>query len=184
MLARHLRESGGEVHDFGRRNAVHLNDTHPALAPAELMRLLLDEHGLSWDAAWQVTQQATSYTNHTLMPEALETWPVAMFERILPRHLHIIYEINRRFLEEVARRAPGDVERLRRMSLIDEHGDKRVRMAHLAMVGSHRVNGVSELHTELMRSTIFADFHWLWPEQIVNITNGVTPRRWLQHANP
>jgi starch phosphorylase len=164
--------------------AIQLNDTHPSIAVAELMRLLVDKHAVEWEEAWDITRLVFGYTNHTLMPEALETWPVAMFERILPRHLHIIYEINRRFLEEVARRDPGDVDRLRRMSLIDEHGEKRVRMAHLAMVGSHRVNGVSELHTDLMRRTIFADFHWLWPEQIVNITNGVTPRRWLQHANP
>ncbi len=189
MLARHLRESGGEVHDFGRRNAVHLNDTHPALAPAELMRLLLDEHGLSWEAAWQVTQQATSYTNHTLMPEALETWPVELMQRLLPRHLEIVYEINHRHLDAVRQRFPGDEARVARVSLIDEGashhgGERRVRMAALAVVASHRVNGVSALHSQLMVDTLFADFAQQWPERFTNVTNGVTPRRWLEQANP
>ena len=183
MLARHLRE-GRALHDFGRQNSVHLNDTHPALVPAELMRLLIDEQGLSWNEAWSVTREAVSYTNHTLMPEALETWAVPLFEALLPRHLEIVYEINRRFLEEVRAKFPGDEDRVRRMSLIDEHGDRRVRMAALSIVASHKVNGVSALHSRLMVQTIFADFAALYPDRFTNITNGVTPRRWLMQANP
>ena len=186
MLARHLHE-GRALHDFGRQNSVHLNDTHPALVPAELMRLLIDEHGLVWAEAWAVTRQAVSYTNHTLMPEALETWALPMFEALLPRHLEIVYEINRRFLEEVRTRFPGDEERVRRMSLIDEgadHGQRRLRMAALSIVASHKVNGVSALHSQLMVQTIFADFAALYPDRFTNVTNGVTPRRWLMQANP
>ena len=183
MLARHLREHP-HVESFGQHNAVHLNDTHPALAPAELMRLLLDEHGLRWDAAWRVTQQAVSYTNHTLMPEALETWPVRMFEALLPRHLEIIYEINARFLETVRTRFPADEALVSRVSLIDEVGERRIRMASLAIIASSKVNGVSALHSELMVQTIFADFAKIWPERFINVTNGVTPRRWLEQANP
>lgn len=183
MLQRHVRETG-EVRSFGRLNAVHLNDTHPALAPAELMRLLLDEHALGWDDAWRITQQAVSYTNHTLMPEALETWGLPMFEQMLPRHLEIVYEINARFLEEVRRRFPHDEGRVQRLSLIDEAGERRVRMAHLAVVASHRINGVSALHSDLMVRTLFAEFAQLWPERFINVTNGVTPRRWLMQANP
>lgn len=164
--------------------AIELNDTHPAIAIAELMRILVDQHDLDWDHAWDITRRVFSYTNHTLMPEALETWPVPLFERVLPRHLQIIYEINHRFLREVMHRHPGDHALLRRVSLIEESNPKRVRMAHLAMVGSHRVNGVAAIHTELMRQTIFADFHRLWPDRIVNVTNGITPRRWLNQANP
>jgi len=187
MLARHLREQAAAhdaIESFGRHNAVHLNDTHPALAPAELMRLLIDEHGLAWEAAWKVTTEAVSYTNHTLMPEALETWPVRLFEALLPRHLEIIYEINQRLLDELARRAPGDHELAARVSLIDESGERRVRMASLAIVASHKVNGVSALHSELMVRTIFADYARLWPGRFLNVTNGVTPRRWLAQANP
>ena len=186
MLARHLHE-GRALHDFGRYNSVHLNDTHPALVPTELMRLLVDEHGLAWGDAWSLTRQAVSYTNHTLMPEALETWAVPMFEALLPRHLEIVYEINRRFLDEVRAKFPGDDERARRMSLIDEgadHSQRRVRMAALSIVASHKVNGVSALHSQLMVQTIFADFAALYPERFTNITNGVTPRRWLMQANP
>lgn len=191
MIARHLRE-GGTLDTLGRANAVHLNDTHPALAPAELMRLLLDEHGLAWESAWAITRQAVSYTNHTLMPEALETWPVRLFEALLPRHLEIIYEINHRFLQQVRARCPGDDALLARVSLIDEGGqgqwggggERRVRMAALAVVASHRVNGVAALHSELMVQTIFADYAQLLPERFHNVTNGVTPRRWLQQANP
>ncbi len=164
--------------------AIQLNDTHPAVAIPELMRLLVDIHGLDWDRAWGITRRVFSYTNHTLMPEALETWPVDLFQRVLPRHVQIIYEINQRFLEEVRHRYPGDVDRLRRVSLVDEDNGRRLRMAHLAIVGSHRVNGVSEIHTDLMKRTIFADFHEFWPTKIVNITNGITPRRWLNQANP
>jgi starch phosphorylase len=187
MMARHLRE-GGTLDTLGRANAVHLNDTHPALAPAELMRLLLDEHGLAWEAAWAITRQAVSYTNHTLMPEALEAWPVRLFEALLPRHLEIIYEINHRFLQQVRARCPGDDALLARVSLIDEGGthggERRVRMAALAVVASHRVNGVAALHSELMVQTIFADYAQLFPERFHNVTNGVTPRRWLQQGNP
>ncbi len=164
--------------------AIQLNDTHPSIAVAELMRILVDQHELDWEHAWDITTRTFSYTNHTLMPEALETWPLALFERLLPRHLQIIYEINHRFLREVARCFPGDNDLLRRVSLIDENGGRRIRMAHLAVVGSHKVNGVAAIHTQLMRDTIFADFQRIWPEKIVNMTNGITPRRWLNQANP
>jgi len=164
--------------------AIQLNDTHPAVAIAELMRLLLDVHRLEWDRAWSITRHTFSYTNHTLMPEALETWPVALFGQILPRHLQIIYEINRRFLEDVQRRFPDDRDLARRVSIVDERGGRRLRMAHLATIGSHHVNGVAELHTALMKQTIFADFDRIFPDRIVNITNGITPRRWLHQANP
>ena len=183
MLARHLREHD-DIQSFGRWNAVHLNDTHPALAPAELMRLLLDEHGLCWEDAWRVTGQAVSYTNHTLMPEALETWPIHLFQSLLPRHLEIIYEINRRFLAEVRERFPGDEAIIQRVSLIDESGERRVRMAALAIVASRKVNGVSALHSDIMVRTIFADYVAIWPDRFLNVTNGVTPRRWLAQANP
>jgi len=164
--------------------AIQLNDTHPTIAIAELMRILVDMHHLEWDRAWDITTRTFSYTNHTLMPEALETWPVAMFENILPRHMQIIYEINHQFLRCVMHSYPGDSEILRRMSIISESGEKRIRMAHLAIVGSHKVNGVAELHTELMKKTIFADFDRFYPGKIVNMTNGITPRRWLNQANP
>jgi starch phosphorylase len=166
------------------RLAVQMNDTHPSIAVAELMRLLVDVHHQCWDDAWKLTTGIFSYTNHTLMPEALETWPVAMFEALLPRHLQIIYEINHRFLQQVMHQFPGDGELLRRLSIIDENGGRRVRMSHLAIVGSHTVNGVAALHTELMKRTIFADFERIQPGKIINLTNGVTPRRWLNQANP
>ncbi len=187
LMARHLREFGC-LNQLGRLNAIHLNDTHPALAPAELMRLLVDERGLPWDEAWGITRQAVSYTNHTLMPEALETWPVWMFEALLPRHLEIIYEINHRFIEEVRARFPGDDALVASVSIIDEGqahgGQRRVRMAALSIVASHRVNGVAALHSELMVQTIFADYARIFPERFHNVTNGVTPRRWLEQANP
>ncbi|HLD14016.1 MAG TPA: glycogen/starch/alpha-glucan phosphorylase, partial [Burkholderiales bacterium] len=164
--------------------AIQLNDTHPSVSIPELMRLLVDIHELEWEHAWDITVRTFSYTNHTLMPEALETWPARLFETILPRHLEIIYEINRRFLDGVRHRHPGDAELVRRVSLIGEDGERRVRMANLAIVGSHRVNGVSQIHTRLMKDTIFADFDRFHPGKIVNITNGVTPRRWLNQANP
>jgi starch phosphorylase len=164
--------------------AIQLNDTHPSIAIAELMRVLVDLHYLEWEKAWDITTRTFGYTNHTLMPEALETWPLAMFEKLLPRHMQIIYEINQRFLKDVMHQYPGDTERLRRMSLIDEGGGKRVRMAHLAIVGSHRVNGVAQIHTELMKQTIFSDFDQFYPGKIINMTNGITPRRWLNQANP
>jgi starch phosphorylase len=169
---------------FPTKVAVHLNDTHPALAVAELMRILVDERDLGWDAAWQTTQATMGYTNHTLLPEALEKWPVALLERVLPRHLQIIYEINRRFLERVATVWPGDIGRLQRMSLIEEGDPKQVRTAHLSIVGSHSVNGVSALHSQLVQTTLAPDFYVLWPERFNNKTNGVTPRRWLLEANP
>ena len=169
---------------FPDKAAIQLNDTHPAISIPELMRLLLDIHHLDWDRAWNITQRTFSYTNHTLMPEALETWPLEMFEKLLPRHMQIIYEINHRFLHDVMHRSPGDMELLRRMSIIDEDMGRRIRMAHLAIVGSHRVNGVAEIHTELMRSSTFADFEKTYPGKIINITNGITPRRWINQANP
>lgn len=164
--------------------AIQLNDTHPALAVPELMRLLLDRYHFGWEEAWQITTAVISYTNHTLLPEALETWPVRLFETLLPRHLLVIYEINHRFLKEVSHHYPGDMDILRRMSLIGEEGEKSIRMGHLAVVGSHKVNGVAALHTQLMKTTIFTDFHNLYPERIINKTNGITPRRWLNEANP
>lgn len=173
-----------DLTELPKKVVIQLNDTHPALAIPEWMRLLTDVHHLSWDAAWEVTCKTFAYTNHTLLPEALETWPVAMLERLLPRHLQIIYEINHRFLKEVAHHYPGDTDRLRRMSLIDEEGERRIRMAHLAIVGSQRVNGVSELHSNLLKERLFADFYELYPDRFLNITNGVTPRRWLYQANP
>lgn len=164
--------------------AIQLNDTHPSIAIAELMRVLLDIYRMEWPQAWDITVRTFSYTNHTLMPEALETWPVAMFEKILPRHMQIIYEINHLFLKDVIHQHPGDTEILSRMSIIDESGGKRIRMAHLAIVGSHKVNGVAQIHTDLMKQTIFADFDRFYPGKIVNMTNGITPRRWLNQANP
>jgi len=175
--------AGHSVEEFGQFNAIQLNDTHPALAVVELMRTLVDEHSLSWDAAWQITQQTAAYTNHTLLPEALERWPATLFERVLPRHLEIVYEINRRFLGEVALRHPGDDARLERMSIIQERPLKEVRMAHLAIVGSHSVNGVAEMHSELVKSQLVPDFYELWPSRFNNKTNGVTPRRWLLNCN-
>jgi starch phosphorylase len=163
--------------------AIQLNDTHPAIAIAELMRILVDEHKMEWKRAWTIVTDTFAYTNHTLMPEALETWPVSLFERILPRHLQIIYEINHNFLKDVMHQHPGDLDLLRRMSIIAEEGERRIRMAHLAIVGSHRVNGVAKLHSQLMKETIFSDFDRFYPDKFVNMTNGVTPRRWLHHVN-
>jgi starch phosphorylase len=164
--------------------AVQLNDTHPSIAVAELMRLLVDERQLPWDQAWDLTRRTLAYTNHTLLPEALETWGLPLFSSLLPRPLEIIYEINRRFLEEVRRRYPGDAARVARLSLIDEAGEKRVRMANLATVGTHAVNGVAALHTRLLQQTVLRDFAELWPERFHNVTNGVTPRRFLVLSNP
>ena len=172
------------VKDLPERFALQLNDTHPSIGVAELMRLLVDERQLDWDEAWDITVATFGYTNHTLLPEALETWPLAMFGESLPRHLEIIYEINRRFLDEVRAKFPGDDERLRRMSLIGEDGGKSVRMAHLATVGSHAINGVAALHSELLKDSVLKDFYELWPERFSNKTNGVTPRRFLALANP
>jgi starch phosphorylase len=170
--------------DLHRNFAIQMNDTHPAISVAELMRLLLDEHSIEWDAAWYTTQRTLSYTNHTLLPEALEQWPLGMFGSLLPRHLEIIDEINRRHLEDVRQKFPGDTDRVRRLSLIDERGDKYVRMAHLASLGSHAINGVAELHTELLKTHVLRDFYELTPEKFSNKTNGVTPRRWMVLSNP
>ena len=179
-----LQIGGASVRELPELLAIQLNDTHPALAVPELMRLLIDVHGLTWDEAWAITHRAVAYTNHTLLPEALETWPLPLFEHLLPRHLQIIFEINRRFLDEVRAKFPGDAARLRRMSLIGEDGDRQVRMAYLATVASHRVNGVAELHSRLLRETVLRDFAELWPERFTNVTNGVTPRRFVALANP
>ncbi len=164
--------------------AVQLNDTHPSIAIVELMRLLVDEHLLDWDTAWGVTRQTFAYTNHTLLPEALETWSVPLLGQILPRHLQLIYEVNHAFLEEVRNGFPDDVERVRRMSLIDERGIRSVRMANLAAVGSHRINGVAAMHSELLKESVLRDFAELWPQKFCNVTNGVTPRRFLAIGNP
>lgn len=170
--------------DFDAKFAIQINDTHPAIAVVELMRVLVDEHHLSWDRAWDVTQNSFGYTNHTLLPEALEKWPVSLFEQLLPRHLQIIYEINRRFLNAVRARYPGDEERVRRLSLIDESGERFVRMAHLASVGSHSINGVARLHTQLLGQEVLRDFYEVTPEKFKNVTNGVTPRRFIAVSNP
>ena len=164
--------------------AIQLNDTHPSIAIPELMRVLTDLHHMEWEKAWDITVRTFSYTNHTLMPEALETWTVEMFEKILPRHMQIIYQINQLFLNEVMHRHPGDMNLMGRMSIIDEGGGRRIRMAHLAIVGSHKVNGVAQIHSDLMRQTIFSDFDKFYPGKFVNMTNGITPRRWLNQANP
>jgi len=169
---------------FHEKWAVQMNDTHPSIGVAELMRLLLDEHGMEWEPAWETTQKTFGYTNHTLLPEALEKWPIALFERLLPRHTEIIYEINRRFLDDVRLTFPGDSSRVRRLSLIDEDGERYVRMANLATVGSHAVNGVSALHTELLKKDVLRDMYEMYPERFSNKSNGVTPRRWLALSNP
>ena len=183
-MFRILRTQKLPVERFHEKFAIQLNDTHPAIAVAELMRLLIDEHVMPWDEAWAITTRTFAYTNHTLLPEALECWPLDLFRRVLPRHLEIIYEINARFLDDVRIRFLGDEERLARMSLIDERGERYVRMAHLACVGSHAINGVAAMHSELLKTDLLADFHALWPEKFQNKTNGVTPRRWMVLGNP
>src|SRR6516162_7083175 len=183
MIRIHSR-AGGSLNHFHEAFAVQLNDTHPSIGVAELMRLLVDEHQIAWDAAWEITRNTFAYTNHTLLPEALEKWPVSLFGSLLPRHLEIIYEINRRFLDEVRLKYPNDVSRISRMSLIDESGGKYVRMAYLATVGSHKVNGVAELHSQLLKETTLRDFFEYSPEKFLNITNGVTPRRFMVASNP
>ncbi|MBO4123636.1 glycogen/starch/alpha-glucan phosphorylase [Cupriavidus gilardii] len=183
-MLRLLDAHGIPVTRFHEKFAVQLNDTHPAIGIAELMRLLVDEHNVAWEEAWEITRQAFAYTNHTLLPEALEMWPLPLFQRTLPRHLEIIYEINARFLHEVRIRFFGDESQLSRLSLIDERGERHVRMAHLACVGSHTINGVAELHSRLMREDVLKDFYAMWPEKFTSITNGVTPRRWLALSNP
>ena len=170
--------------ELQRNFAIQINDTHPAISVAELMRLLIDEHSMEWDTAWSVTQHTLSYTNHTLLPEALEQWPRSLFGSLLPRHLEIVDEINRRHLEDVRQKFPGDEERAQRLSLINESGEKYVRMAHLAALGSHAINGVAALHTELLKTNVLRDFYELTPEKFSNKTNGVTPRRWMVLSNP
>ncbi|MEG8040797.1 glycogen/starch/alpha-glucan phosphorylase [Sphingomonas sp. LR60] len=183
IVRRHIQYFG-DIRTLPTRAAIQLNDTHPAVSVAELMRLLLDEHGLAFDEAWEITQATFGYTNHTLLPEALESWPLPLFERLLPRHMQLVYAINAKLLR-AARQADGmDDRAIAAISLIDEGGERRVRMANLAFAGSHSVNGVAALHTGLMKTTVFADLHRLYPERINNKTNGITPRRWLQECNP
>ena len=183
MIRLHL-DAGGTLETLDGGFAAQLNDTHPSIAVAELMRLLVDEHDVEWDTAWGVTQRTLSYTNHTLLPEALERWSLPLFADILPRHLEIVFEINRRFLDDVRARVPGDEGLVQRVSIIGEEGGRTVRMAHLASVGCHSINGVSALHTELLKHDVLRDFHHLWPERFVSVTNGVTQRRWVRLSNP
>lgn len=183
MIRLHLRQKR-RIEDFDEKWAVQMNDTHPSIAVAELMRLLIDEHGMDWDPAWKVTQRTLAYTNHTLLPEALEKWPLPLFQRLLPRHMEIVFEINQRFLDRVRSQYPGDDDRVRRLSLIDEDGEHYVRMAHLAAEGSHAINGVAELHTQLLERDVLRDFYQLYPQKFSNKTNGVTPRRWIALSNP
>jgi starch phosphorylase len=184
VMARWIRDYGADFADFAAKNSFQLNDTHPAVAVAELMRLLVDEYRLGWDEAWAITTQCMAYTNHTLLPEALERWPVAMFRQLLPRLLEIIYEINHHFLQEVALHWPKDGSKLREMSIIEDGPEAQIRMAYLAIVGSSSVNGVAALHTQLLEEGLFRNFHELWPQKFNNKTNGVTPRRWLAFCNP
>jgi len=183
-MIRRYKKTQRNFDKFTDKVTMQLNDTHPAIAIPELMRLLVDQEGLGWDESWEITVKTFGYTNHTILPEALEKWPVSLMEQVLPRHLQIIYEINRRFLDEVSRRYPNDTERLRLMSLIEEGKEKKVCMAHLAIVGSHSVNGVATLHTELLKTQVFKYFFEFYPERFNNKTNGITQRRWLQKCNP
>ena len=184
VVGRWVAMHGQDFSQFAAKNCFQLNDTHPSIAVAELMRILLDVHGLTWQAAWEITRNTMAYTNHTLLPEALEKWSVSLMQHLLPRLMEIIYEINAHFLTEVSAHWPGDGQRLARMSLIEEDHDKKVRMAYLAIVGSFSVNGVAELHTKLLKEGLFNDFYQLWPKKFNNKTNGVTPRRWLAGCNP
>ena len=183
MIRLHL-DHGHTLDSFDRKFTAQLNDTHPAIAVPELMRLLVDVHMMDWDSAWKITRNTFAFTNHTLLPEALETWSVALMQNLLPRHLEIIYEINRQFLDEIRIRYLGNEELISRLSIISENDGQRVRMAHLATVGSYAVNGVAELHTELLKSTVMKDFNEIWPEKFHNVTNGVTPRRFIVVSNP
>ena len=183
-MIRNLEKCDVPLEEFPNRYQVQLNDTHPSIAVAELMRLLVDERHMEWEQAWEITTRSIAYTNHTLLPEALETWDLKLFKTLLPRHMEIIYEINRRFLQVVRLHYPGDDSMLEKMSIIDEHGNKSVRMANLATIGSHHVNGVAELHSELIQKKLMPEFYDLWPYKFTNVTNGVTPRRWLASCNP
>ena len=182
-IVRRFKKENKDLRDMPNKVAIQLNDTHPAISIPELMRILVDQEKMEWDAAWDITVNTFAYTNHTIMPEALEAWPVSMMEKILPRHLQIIYEINYRFLKDVAISFPGDNDRLRRMSIIEESDTKKVRMGYLSVVGSHSVNGVSELHSQLLKCNLFRDFYELYPKKFTNVTNGITQRRWLMKAN-
>jgi starch phosphorylase len=183
-ILRRFRQTNDNWDALPDKVFIQLNDTHPTLVVPEMMRILIDQEGLSWEKAWDLTRRSTGYTNHTILQEALEKWPVPMMERLLPRHLQIIYEINGRFLQEISSLYPGDIKKLQRMSLIDESGERYVRMANLCVVGTSSVNGVAELHTEILKSSLFKDFYELWPDKFHNVTNGITPRRWLLKANP
>jgi starch phosphorylase len=183
MIRFHLRQKR-PLDTFHRNWTIQMNDTHPSIAVAELMRLLVDEHEMGWDAAWEITRQTLAYTNHTVLPEALERWPLPLFASLLPRHLEILYEINARFLKQVRAQYPGDEALVKRVSIFDETGERYVRMANLACIGSHHINGVAALHTELLTKGVLRDFYELWPEKFVNVTNGVTPRRWMAVSNP
>ncbi|BAZ22996.1 glycogen phosphorylase [Kalymmatonema gypsitolerans NIES-4073] len=183
-IIRNYLQHNDNFDNFPNKVAIQINDTHPTIGIAELMRLLLDEHQLGWDRAWDITQRTFGFTNHTLLSEALERWPLSLFGRLLPRHLEIIFEINQRFLDQVRAKYPGDIDKVARLSLIEEGAEKRVRMAHLACVGSHAINGVAALHTQLLTNDLFRDFYELFPEKFSNKTNGVTPRRWILIANP
>jgi starch phosphorylase len=182
-ITRRFLKQNRNIEDLPDYTAIQLNDTHPALAVAELMRTLVDERRLPWERAWDITTRTLSFTNHTLMPESLEMWPVDLLGKVLPRHLQIIFEINRRFLDQISLAFPGDTAKLRRMSLIEENGGKQVRMANLAVVGSHSTNGVSKLHSDLVKTVLFPDYAALWPGKFNNKTNGITPRRWLLKSN-
>src|SRR5208283_3629377 len=183
-LVRRFRRSNTDWSTFPDKVAIQLNDTHPSMAVPEPMRILLDEAHIGWDQAWILTQRTLAYTNHTLLPEALEKWPLTWFEMLLPRHLEIIFEINRRFLDGVRARFPGDEERVRRLSLVEEGPERKIRMANLAIVGSHSTNGVAAIHSRLLRTVTVKDLAGMFPERFNNKTNGVTPRRWLLLANP
>ena len=183
-IIRRYLQSNKDFSAFPDKVAIQLNDTHPSITIVELMRLLMDEHKMGWNEAWDITTRTFAYTNHTLMPEALEKWPVSMMKKLLPRHVEIIYEINARFLRQVSYKYPGDTDRLRRMSIIEEGPEPQIRMAYLAIVGSHSVNGVSQLHTQLLSNGLVKDFHDMWPNKFNCKTNGVTQRRWLYKSNP
>ena len=183
-ILRRFRQNNDSWELLPQKAFIHLNETHPALVIPELMRILVDEEGLEWELAWDITRNSTGYTNHTILPEALEKWPVRMMETLLPRHLQIIYEINSRFLKELAAKMPADPDRIARMSLIDENGERYVRMANMCIIGSTSTNGVAKLHSEILKDSLFKDFYDLYPEKFTNVTNGITPRRWLLKANP
>ncbi|MBQ4471046.1 MAG: glycogen/starch/alpha-glucan phosphorylase [Kiritimatiellae bacterium] len=183
-ILRRYRETNDTWDALPEKVFIHLNETHPALVIPELMRILIDKEGLDWDTAWNLTRKSTGYTNHTILPEALEKWPVPLMEKLLPRHLQIIYEINGRFLQQISALYPGDIKRLQRMSLIDESGERYVRMANMCIIATSSVNGVAELHSQILKDSLFKDFYELYPEKFHNVTNGITPRRWLLKANP